>query len=180
MTDVPLIHALRGLVLVLCLPVLVWCNAGCASAIDNGRRTLAAVAVATNAADLANAARIRSVCGGRPAIDMTDSAAVASRVSEVAECVESHRFVDVITAIHAVDATMIHVQERLDQMEASGIDGDVAKRRVREVLACVRAEVGVMLGTLNDAGVQIPDEVHTAAALLSLLTGTCVLDEVTP
>lgn len=180
MTDVSLARALRGLILFACFPALVYCNAGCTNAIDNGRHTLAAVAVATNVADLANAARIRAVCGGRPAIDMTDAAAVATRAGEIAECVEARGFVDVIAAIDAVDEAMLHAQERLDRLEARGIDKDEAKRRVREVLACVRTEADALLVILRDAGVPIPDEVRLAVSALALVTGTCSLDEVTP
>jgi len=179
MTDVSFMRAMRGLILAALLPVVVW-SQGCANAIDNGRHTLAAVAVATNVADLANASRIRAVCGGRPAIDMTDAVAVATRAGEIAECVEARGFVDVIAAIDAVDEAMLHAQERLDRLEARGIDKDEAKRRVREVLACVRTEADALLVILRDAGVPIPDEVRLAVSALALVTGTCSLDEVSP
>lgn len=151
MTDVTLSRALRGVVLVLCLPVLVWCQ-GCAmTPMERARTVVEATAESVVAVDRILAPRYAAVVG-----------------AGTANPAELSRWNRAVEALLLTRAALMTADVALDAVEA-GQDGDVAG-----VMACVAVAVGKLLDALPEVGVDLPDALVMAMRLVTgIASGSC-------
>ena len=148
MTDVSPLRALRGLILAVLLPVVVW-SQGCAETPMGRARTVVSVsAQAVVAVDRTMAPRYAEVAAtGTPA--------------------EQRRWNAAVSSLLLTRSALLTAEAALDAIDAGG-DGEI-----RGVMACVVQAVKRLIEALPTIDVEVPEAVTLVLGLLGAYAGDC-------
>lgn len=149
MTDVSIARAIRGLILLACLPIVVWCSGCNMTPMQKARTIVAASAEAVVGTDRVIAPRYAAaVAGGDQSEIRAYNAAVETLL--------------------LARATIMAAERSLDAAEAAG-DGEVPA-----VIACIVSAVQRLIDVLPSIGVDMPQSLTVVLSMASAFAdGVC-------
>jgi hypothetical protein len=154
MTDVSPMRALVGALLLLCLPLAIYCG-GCAGMTDMDKARLT---ISTSARMMVSIDH-----------DMNEEFRDVSR--NRAEDPETfRRYNRVVTVVLLSRMALLEAEVALEAIE-EGRDGNIGN-----VIACVVEAVQNVMEVLPEVGVEVPDAMLTVMSMASAFAGTCGAD----